>query len=194
MKKELDAPRWQPPAPPEPDRRPIAEGDVVHVRGLNLRGKVVSMDEDAGDAEVSVGSVRLRLDLSRLSKSQEAAQEPSPDETGGRNPGVSFRLGPGLASGDLDVRGLRAEEARMKLEEFLDRAVRDGYSSVRVIHGRGTGALRNARAGAPERAPDGPLLRRRGAPARRHRRHHRRAGVSAAVGGCGWLWSGWSPR
>jgi DNA mismatch repair protein MutS2 len=42
----------------------------------------------------------------------------------------------------LDVRGLRAEETLMRLEEFLDMAVRDGLSSVRVIHGRGTGVLR----------------------------------------------------
>jgi DNA mismatch repair protein MutS2 len=136
LKAELDAPVWKPTLPPAgEDEGPIGVDDVVHVKGLNLRGTVVSLDEQTGDVEVNVGSVRLRLDLSRISKSE---QGPVVEQ-----PGVSFRLGPGLTTGDLDIRGLRAEEARLKLEEFLDRAVRDGYSSIRVIHGRGTGVLKN---------------------------------------------------
>ena len=136
LKAELDAPVWKPTLPPAgEDEGPIGVDDVVHVKGLNLRGTVVSLDEQTGDVEVNVGSVRLRLDLSRISKSE---QGPVVEQ-----PGVSFRLGPGLTTGDLDIRGLRAEEARLRLEEFLDRAVRDGYSSIRVIHGRGTGVLKN---------------------------------------------------
>ena len=56
----------------------------------------------------------------------------------------SIKLGPSLTSMELDLRGLRADEALIQLEEFLDKAVRDGLSSVRIIHGKGTGALRDA--------------------------------------------------
>ena len=136
LKQDLDAPIWKP--PPEPAREddgPIAVDDIVHVRGLNLRGTVVSLAEQVGEAEVNVGSVRLRLDLSRLSKA-----EPEPQT---ETPGVHFRLGPSLASSELDIRGLRAAEAQTKLEDFIDKAVRDGFSSIRIIHGRGTGALKN---------------------------------------------------
>ena len=45
---------------------------------------------------------------------------------------------------ELDLRGKRAGDALIDLEEFMDKAVRDGLSSIRVIHGKGTGALRNA--------------------------------------------------
>ena len=45
---------------------------------------------------------------------------------------------------ELDIRGMRAEEALINLEQFLDDSVRSGLSQVRVIHGKGTGALRQA--------------------------------------------------
>ena len=45
---------------------------------------------------------------------------------------------------ELDLRGFRAEDALFSVEGFLDKAMRDGLSSVRIIHGKGTGALRRA--------------------------------------------------
>ena len=45
---------------------------------------------------------------------------------------------------ELDIRGMRAEKALINLEQFLDDSIRAGLSKVRVIHGKGTGALRQA--------------------------------------------------
>ena len=59
-------------------------------------------------------------------------------------PDVSTDLGPMLETTELDLRGLRADEALIRVEDFLDKALRDGFSSVRIIHGKGTGALRQA--------------------------------------------------
>jgi len=44
---------------------------------------------------------------------------------------------------ELDIRGLRLDEARKQLETFLDQALLKGLSSIRVLHGEGTGALRS---------------------------------------------------
>ena len=137
IKRELDAQvRSVPVAAPGAEKRPLAVGDLVHVKGLNLQGKVVSMPEQGREAEVSIGNVRLRIDLNRLSQVE---QQPEPEL-----PDVHVELGPSLETMDLDLRGLRAEDALVRLEEFLDKAVRDGLSSVRIIHGRGTGMLRQA--------------------------------------------------
>ena len=119
------------------ERRPIEVGDSVDIRGLNLKGSVVSLPEQGGEAEVNIGKVRLRIDLSRLSRTEETVQE-------AEEPKVAFELGPALGTMELDIRGHRAADALIRLEEFLDSAVRDGLGSVRVIHGRGTGALREA--------------------------------------------------
>jgi DNA mismatch repair protein MutS2 len=99
-----------------------------------MTGTVAAVSESTREAEVTVGKIRLRIDLARLSRA-----EPPPEDD---EPEVRLDLGPSLLTTELDVRGLRAEETLIRLEEFLDKAVRDGLSSIRVIHGRGTGVLR----------------------------------------------------
>ena len=135
VRRELEAQRVRPLASPlGTERRPIGVGDLVNVRGLNLQGTVASVSEQVREAEVNVGKVHLRMDLSRLSRVEEVS------DTG--PPNIHLDLAPSLSTPDLDLRGLRAEEALMRLDEFLDKAVSDGLSSVRIIHGRGTGVLR----------------------------------------------------
>ena len=124
--------------PHRTERRPLAVGDVVDVRGLNVQGTVESIQDQGGEAEVAVGRMRLRLDVHRLSPAQ-AQEESSPGDHD-----VTYSLGPGLSTPELDLRGFRAADALISVEEFLDKALRDGLSSVRIIHGRGTGALRAA--------------------------------------------------
>ena len=135
--RELEEQRARIPAPSRKvELQPIARGESVHVQGLNLRGTVVSVSEQDGEAEINVGKVRLRMALNRLSRVDEPPEAPRTD--------VHLDLGPMLTSMELDLRGLRAAEALARLESFMDRAVRDGLSSIRIIHGRGTGALRQA--------------------------------------------------
>jgi DNA mismatch repair protein MutS2 len=50
----------------------------------------------------------------------------------------------GDVSDELDVRGMRAQEARERVRSFVDEAALAGLSTVRVVHGRGTGAVRQA--------------------------------------------------
>jgi DNA mismatch repair protein MutS2 len=122
----------------------IEKGVLVEVRGLGATGTVQAVDAEIGEAEVLMGSVRLRLELSRLVPT---AQVPTAQgrARGNAEPGalmVSASLGPALGTTELDLRGMRAEAAQLEVEVFLDRAIRDGLSSVRIIHGRATGVLR----------------------------------------------------
>ncbi len=133
------------PAPVRPRRvepRPLAVGDTVFVRGLNLRGNVTELTHQTGDAEVAIGNVRINVDLRRLAHVEPDTSDPQPDLPAAD--GVQYDLGPAVAKPELDVRGLRVDEALMRLEDYLDSAVRDGLEKVRIIHGRGTGALRNS--------------------------------------------------
>ena len=136
-KRELDEEMERLPSRPKPaPGRPVSEGDSVVLKGLDTVGRVLSVSEGDGEAEVSLGKVRLRIDTGRL----KIVDTPEPEET----PVVGISLGPALPSADLDIRGFRADEALAALEQFLDRAMRDGLGSVRIIHGKGTGALRQA--------------------------------------------------
>jgi DNA mismatch repair protein MutS2 len=124
---------------PLPLTGPLAVGDPVEARGLGIRGTIVAVEGD--EAEVAgPGGLRVRVPLDRL---RPDAQPPAPAEAS--EPPV--RVVAGVRSDprdELDVRGLRAEEAREAVSSFIDEAVLAGLPAVRVVHGRGTGALRAA--------------------------------------------------
>ena len=138
LRGEIDAERASMPPAPEPARapqRPLAVGDKVYVRGLNLGGMLLSLPEDGADADVGIGNVRIQVQPARLSLIEQQPEPPKAE--------VRYDIGPMLNSTELDIRGMRADESLAQLEQFLDKAVRDGFNSVRIIHGRGKGILRN---------------------------------------------------
>ena len=142
IRRELGAVEPLPPEPvqrPKRTSRPLAAGDRVFIRGMNLQGTVSQISDQSDEAQVSIGSVRVSLEIHRLSRIEEdAADAASPEESP-----VSMDLAPALDSIELDLRGMRAGDAQVKLDDFLDHAVRDGVEKLRIIHGRGTGTLRN---------------------------------------------------
>ena len=119
--------------------RPLAEGDTVFIRGMNLTGSILEINRQSDEVEVSIGRVRVSVDLHRLSRVEDdPEQEPDAD-----TPRVTTDLAPPMESAELDLRGMRAADAQLNLDEFLDHAIRDGVPKLRVIHGRGSGVLRN---------------------------------------------------
>lgn len=124
----------EPPAAPEVPQRPIHPGDMVWVRPLNAEGRV--LDTSEGEAEVQVGPARARVSLNTLE-----LRAPSPREP--EEPTVQMSAAPS-PSVRLDLRGCTVEEALEQLDRHLDTASRAGLPWVRVIHGKGTGALRRA--------------------------------------------------
>ena len=116
-------------------RRPIRLGDTVKLKALNSIGVVTALT--ATEAEVQVGRMRIRARLNEveLRGSPEAAPLPEPDEA----PRHTLHASPGL---ELDIRGQTVEEALPELERYLDSAYLAGMPWVRIIHGKGTGKLR----------------------------------------------------
>jgi DNA mismatch repair protein MutS2 len=103
---------------------------------------VLSLNPDHSEVEVQMGPMRLRVNadnIERISKRKAAADDrarpnivlPRLDD----RPTVSYQL---------DMRGWRVEDALEELETYLNDAVLAGLSSVRIVHGKGTGALRQA--------------------------------------------------
>jgi len=122
--------------PPEPymPRRPIRPGDTVWVRPLNTEGHVSEVLEE--EAEVQVGPARTRVHLTALELRASPPIEPKDEAI--HTSAVS------TPSVQLDLRGCTVEEALGQLDRRLDTALRAGLPWVRVIHGKGTGALRQA--------------------------------------------------
>jgi DNA mismatch repair protein MutS2 len=126
-----------PPLPPEQIGRPgeIAVGDTVWIAGLDTIGEVMALE--GGIAEVQVGSFGVRVERDNLER--RAQPEPVEPETPRARP--ALHPSPGL---ELDLRGHRVEEILPRLDKYLDDAFLAGMPFVRIIHGKGTGALRQA--------------------------------------------------
>jgi DNA mismatch repair protein MutS2 len=131
--------------PPLPDaaqaldeelQRPIQVGDTVWVRPLNAKGEVLKVDD--GEAEVQVGRARTQVSLSALELRR--AEEPQPVPSGVPI-NASAVASPGTS---IDLRGTTVDETLQQLDRYLDQAMRAGLPQVRIIHGKGTGALRRA--------------------------------------------------
>lgn len=130
------------PAAPQPQQpRPLQVGDRVMVRSVGLMGEIITIDEDDQSAEVQVGGFRVQANLSELRREKDARKEEAP-----ARPAVPAR-GPSLppppeVEMTFDIRGWRASEVADRLDRYLNDAYLAGLPSVRIIHGKGTGALR----------------------------------------------------
>ncbi len=124
---------------------PLETGDAVRVRSLNIIGHVVSKSSGGanGAVQVEAGDKRFTVpeaELERVAES-EVVSAPSPK----RRPRRERRraAGDSLAS-ELRLLGATVDEALPAVEQYLDRALGRGMSRVRIIHGIGTGRLRDA--------------------------------------------------
>ena len=123
---------------PLPVTAPLAPGDPVVAPALGVRGTI---DEIVRDDAVVVGrgGLRVRVPVARLRPDRDAQAESSPGD------GVTVRAPtPTHAPSELDLRGRTAQEAREAVRTFVDAAALAGRDELRVIHGRGTGAIRTA--------------------------------------------------
>jgi len=128
-----------PKAPEVPHLQPalteVSAGQTVRVRSLGHRGTVLEPGHGTQEVEVQVGIMRIRVPVSDLEAlvlpvaAYGAAQLTAPP--------------PRQIDAEIHLLGLRAEEAANRLEEYLYDALEWGLTSVRIVHGFGTGALRN---------------------------------------------------
>ena len=142
----------------QPARRALRLGDKVRLPALNMQGVLTSMGEE--EAEVQLGVLRIRARLAELVLA--GGEDVLPSPPGGGAGGEGKRLptardlarpskprsianfapeSPGI---ELDIRGQRADDALDALERYLDSAYLAGLPWVRIIHGKGTGKLRQA--------------------------------------------------
>jgi DNA mismatch repair protein MutS2 len=120
-------------------------GDQVRVSSLGQTGAVVAAPNARGEVEVQVGAMRMRVaasNLERLSKRKARA------EAGATAYPQLVTLPPrdeaSAPESQLDLRGWRVEDALSEVDSYLNDAAMSGLHSVRLLHGKGTGALRQA--------------------------------------------------
>jgi DNA mismatch repair protein MutS2 len=120
--------------PPPKRQTEIAVGDMVEVATLGGKlGRVMELRD--GDAVVAMGAVKLTVPRKTLSRSEQTAPQETAGTWTGDLPEVHVPT-------EIDLRGMRPDEAEGAVLQALDAAVRADLRSLRIIHGKGTGALR----------------------------------------------------
>lgn len=122
----------------------IDVNDAVRIKGLTTIGKVESVDGKS--AVVIFGDMRSKMQLSRLeladTKAVEASQKTFKAYNYSRQTRETIDEHRNQFKHELDVRGLRTDEAILQVEHFLDDAILVGAGQVRILHGKGNGILR----------------------------------------------------
>jgi DNA mismatch repair protein MutS2 len=139
---KLDTETWQ--ARPvveagetEIETGPIVAGDTVLLRDAGLPATVLFIFEERGLVEVQAGKVKMTLRLDSLEK-----RLPSTGEVKTSGTLIKREMHKPRASLELDLRGKRAEEVEPLLDGYLNEVSLCGLSRVRIIHGIGTGTVR----------------------------------------------------
>ncbi len=124
----------------DPER--IEPGMRVHVRSLATDGRIVQWT-DAGKVTVDMDGIRVQTDPSDLVASRgEAKDKPAAAE---KRPSIRpKRLSSRQVPLELNVRGMTVNEALRAVEEYLDQLLLADIRKARILHGKGTGALRDA--------------------------------------------------
>lgn len=115
----------------------IAEGDAVLVKPLKAEGVVKSVDFKKNSALVMLGTMKSNFKLDQLQKLKKASKRPEIKQTP-----VKRVLNNEAFSPELNLIGLTSVEALTELKAYIDKAVTKGVNEVRIIHGYGTGKLR----------------------------------------------------
>ena len=142
-KKEKKAQQQKAPAQPTPVIKPIAEDDYVRIKGQTSVGQVLEIN--GKNAVVMFGLMKTNVKLDRLERTEAPQQNKAltkattfvSSETQERmyEKKLNFKQ-------DIDVRGMRGDEAIQAVTYFIDDAILVGVSRVRILHGTGTGILR----------------------------------------------------
>tara|TARA_Y100000815_G_scaffold264622_1_gene280498 strand:- start:404 stop:2845 length:2442 start_codon:yes stop_codon:yes gene_type:complete len=139
VQRQVESAVW---SPIEVERTPwqqiLKEGDRVYIRGIAQPVEVIAAADNQDRVEVLLGTMRAKIPVYQLERQAEG--HPS-----AASQGVYLDRAPRKpANADLDLRGLRVDEALSRVDEALNDAALDGAGTVRIIHGKGTGALRQA--------------------------------------------------
>jgi DNA mismatch repair protein MutS2 len=116
----------------------ISVGDFVKVKGQETTGEVLEISQK--DALVSIGQLKSNIKLKRLEKISKRKAKEINKAPMSRGVDVSQKLM--NFSPKLDLRGKRAEEVLSIVDDFIDNAIMFNQRNLEIVHGKGTGALR----------------------------------------------------
>ncbi len=124
--------------------RPLKKGDAVYLMNIGQEGVVISDPDRSGNVSVQIGSVRTKTKVKNLKLMDDVITVT--DSQGNKKTVKEFAKTTvsRACSDEIDLRGMNGDEAWYEVDRYLDEVQMAGLRTVRLIHGKGTGALRAA--------------------------------------------------
>lgn len=115
----------------------IKVGDYVFVKKLNATGKVLSKNESKKKLEVAVGAMKISASANDLAEALKTAEDIGQAKT----VSVKTNIAAKTLTNEINLIGQTVDEALVNLDAFIDSCLVASINEIRIIHGRGTGAL-----------------------------------------------------
>ena len=121
--------------------RKLKKGDTVYIKEMDKEGTVCSEPDNNGFVYIQMGIMKTKVSVAklRLLEKKKVTVNSKPGNT--RNVRSKMER---KGTMELDIRGMASDEGVYEMESFIDGAVMSGLSMVTIIHGKGTGVLREA--------------------------------------------------
>lgn len=123
--------------------RPLKLNDKVRLADIDKEGTLVSLPDSSGSCFVMVGIIRTKTNMSNLILEENKNTASKTAQKGSVSRQVQSNA-TRKSSMELDIRGMTADEGIMELDGFIDNCIMGGLKIITVIHGKGTGVLREA--------------------------------------------------
>ncbi len=121
----------------------FSEGTIVYIVSMDVEGELLSAPDKKGDVDVRIGSFKSKLnirDMEIVQTKKQAEKKQRHTETRASRIKVSKSS---TVSPEINILGMTVDEGISALDKYLDDACLSGLSQVRIVHGKGTGALRS---------------------------------------------------
>lgn len=120
----------------------LEKGDIVLITDIGQEATVLEVKAGEKRAQVMSGALKMWIPYEKLRFQKHAPKAAQMPKTR-RVTGIPSR-GERQVGAEVDLRGMASDEAILQLDQYLDQALLSGRDTVTVIHGKGTGVLRNA--------------------------------------------------
>jgi DNA mismatch repair protein MutS2 len=122
---------------------PIEPGDRIYLNDVPTPGEALTEPDASGELEVKLGALRARINVKQIAGVEKGGGAPEQAADYRSRPEEQI-VAANRPSPELDLRGMTVDEALPLVDQRLDDAARAGIAELRIIHGKGTGTLRQA--------------------------------------------------
>ena len=123
----------------------IKKGDLLEIVSMKMKGHVTSLPDAKGNIVLACGVMQIKTNIKDVQPAEEDAGLEEALKGGSRKTNYSGKFSKAATiSPEINLIGQTTDEAIANLDKYLDEALLSHLTSVRIVHGKGTGALRDA--------------------------------------------------